>query len=310
MKKIGSQFIIFLLMTALVVGCSPSQSQQTDSNQSDTKLDTPQAVLQKALDNWKNKSDHQYITWSIKQNQSYPLKRGSYQVVKTTEAAEEHYDKGQIHATSSDKSGFSINQLPDTLEQEQSSDQWQVNENLSYHKYIDPDNDHGTYNKWMLSKNEHTELLVPTLQMNFLDAIKNSKSLNNVSFTQTDDTYKIVANPKFYAAIPNFLNDPQRHTRFPVYPKAVMETIKDGKATMADYNVQKVTIKSADVSIIVDKKTLTFKEVVFRYQLELALSGGTPVKADYTQTMKRTGNFQKPFKVPDEALKAKDNDNN
>jgi hypothetical protein len=310
MRKIVALLITVSLIVVLAVGCSQSPSKQTNSEQSDVQSNTAQNVLQKALNNWQNKPEHQLINWSIKENQSYPLKSGSYQAIKTTEATEEHYDKGQIHATSSEKSGAAINHLPSTLEQGQASDQWQASETLSYHKYSSPGYDNGTNNKWMLSKNEETPLLLPSLPMDFLNALKNSKSLNNISFTQTDDTYQIVAKPEFYASLPQFLEDTQKNMRFPVYPKAVKETINDGKATMMDYNAQKVTIKSMDTSIIVDKKTLNFKEVVFHYQLELALSGGTPAKVDYVQTMKRTGNFQKAFQIPAEALKAKDNDNN
>lgn len=304
LNKILSLAILFLL-TILVVGCSSSTS-TSEENKPKSSANKVQDVLEKALNTWDNNSKNKIFAWTSKQNQVYPFQDGTYNVVKTNEALEERYDKSHIHVTSSNKSGFEINKEPSNLQQGESWDQWKNGENRTYSKFTDPSSDESEKEGTWMKQDQYTgQLYVSSLPVEFLNAIKDSKTTNGVTITETADTYKIVAKPEFYASLPNFLSEMEKKTKFPVYPKAVTYTINRGNGTMMDYNVQKTKAKSVDCSVVIDKKTSLITEVNLHVQLELAVSSGKPPTSDQVITMKKTGELQKPFQVPADVIKEK-----
>jgi hypothetical protein len=99
-------------------------------------------------------------------------------VVKTNEAQEEKYDKSHIHVTSSNKSGYGINQAPTNLQQGKSWDQWKDRENTTNSKFIDlSSNDSEFEGKWMKQDQYPGQLYVPTLPLEYLKC--NKRQQNN-----------------------------------------------------------------------------------------------------------------------------------
>jgi hypothetical protein len=238
------------------------------------------------------------------QKKIYPSTDGTYKVLKTGEALEERYDKSHIHVTSADKFGYSLNEVPSSLQQGESWDQWKAGDNATYSKYVDPSSDDAeSQNKWMKQDQYTGQLYVPTLPLEYLQTIKDSKSTDGVTITETADTYKIVAKPKFYAALPPFLNEMGKKTKFPIFPKVVVYAINHGNGTMQDYQAQKAKIQSMDCSLVIDKKKLLIKEADFHLKLALVLTFGKPVTSDQVITMKNTGELHKPFQVPSDVIK-------
>ncbi|MCH5583883.1 hypothetical protein MK805_02730 [Shimazuella sp. AN120528] len=303
MKQFRFLSLSFLLMTVLLAGCNITKTSQVDPKQnSDTKI---QNVMKKSLDAWDNSSKNQIFAWTTKDDQVYPSQEGTYKVLKTGEALEEKYDKSHIHATSSNKSGYAIDQTPSNLKQGESWDQWKAGENTTYSKFIDPSSDDSEFEgKWMKQDQYTGELYVPSLPVDYLNAIKDSKSTKGVTITETSDAYKIVAKPEFYASLPNFLQNVGKKMKFQVYPKAVIHSVNFGNGTMMDYNAQKVKVKSVDCSIVINKKTLLIQEADFHVKLELGLTFGKSPTSDQVITLKKKGELHTPFQVPANVIKA------
>ncbi len=302
MKPIKFLSLSILCIIVLVAGCSSKTTHVDPKPTENTKI---QNVLAESLNKVDNSSKNQIFAWTTTQNQIYPSQEGTYKVLKTGEALEERFDKSHIHVTSSDKFGSGLNEDPSNLQQGKSWDQWKADENTTYSKYVDPSSDDDEFeNKWMKQDQYTGQLYVPTLPLEYLQAIKDSKSTDGVTITETDDAYKIVAKPNFYASLPPFLNDIGKKTKFPVFPKAVLYAVNHGNGTIMDYNRQKVKIQSVDCSVVIDKKTYLIKEADLHVKLALVMSFGKPATSDQVITMKKKGELDKPFQVPSDVIKA------